>query len=57
MKQVGHDRLHSYSNCIPRTNVHVGYYGLIIVKLRLETFNRSHDNLNNAYRITSILYM
>ena len=33
--------------CIHRTNLHVGYYGLIIV--RPQTFNRSQGNIEYPY--------
>ena len=34
-----------------------GYYGLVVVTPRPQTFHRSHDNLKNPYRIASIFYM
>ena len=34
-----------------------GYYGLVVVKPRPQTFHRSHNNLRNPYRIASIFYM
>ena len=34
-----------------------GYYGLVVVMPRPQTFHRSHDNLKNPYRIASIFYM
>ena len=34
-----------------------GYYGLVVVTPRPQTFHRSHDNLKNPYRIASIVYM
>ena len=42
---------------IPRMNVHGGYYGVIVVMPPPplpQTLNRSHDNLQNPYRIASI---
>ena len=49
------------SNCIPRTNVHGGYHGLVVVTPRPhprpQTFHRSHENLKNPYRIDYIFYM
>ena len=41
--------------CIHRTNLHVGYYGLVIV--RPQTFHRSQGNIKYPYRIASIFYM
>ena len=34
-----------------------GYYGLVVVTPRPQTFHRSHDNLKSPYRIASIFYM
>ena len=34
-----------------------GYYGLVVVTPRPQTFHRSHNNLKNPYRIASIFYM
>ena len=45
-------------NCMPRTNVHRGYYGLVVFTQRPQTFHRSQDNLKNPYRIAfHILYV
>ena len=46
-------------NCIPRTNIHGGYYGLVVVTPppRPQTFHRSHENLRNPHRIESIFYL
>ena len=44
-------------NCIPRTNVLGGYYGLAVVTPGPQTLNRLRDNLTNPYQIASILYM
>ena len=47
------------SNCIPGTNGHGGYYGLVVVMPppHPQRFHRSHDNLKNLYQIASIFYM
>ena len=34
-----------------------GYYGLVVVTPRPQTFHRSHDSLKNSYRIAFIFYM
>ena len=41
--------------CIHRTNLHVGYYGLVIV--RPQTFHLSQCNIKYPYWIASIFYM
>ena len=41
--------------CIHRTNLHVSYYGLVIV--RPQTFHRSQGNIKYPYWIASIFYM
>ena len=43
-------------NCIPRTNVLGGYYGLVIItpRPRPQTLNRLRDNLTNPYRIAYV---
>ena len=50
-----------YYNCIPCTNVHRGYYGLVVITSHLpprpQTLHHSHDNLKNPYRIASIFFM
>ena len=42
--------------CIPRMNVHEGYYGLVVVTPRPQTLHRSHNNLKNPCLIASIFY-
>ena len=42
----------------PVRSTYGGYYGLVVVTPpRLQTLHRSHDNLQNPYRIASIFYM
>ena len=37
--------------------MYVGYYGLIVVTPRPQTFHRSQGNIKYPYRIASIFYM
>ena len=55
----------TYESCIPRTKYVQGYYGLVVVTLRLpcsphpqrpQTLNCLRDNLKNPYQIASIFY-
>ena len=43
--------------CIPRTNAHGVYYGLVVVMPRPQMLHRSHNNLKNPYRIASLFYI